>query len=71
MMYAQSPSSRPLAVPGIGFPQNISTGRNVFGRLACSELAQDRGNPGQRRVRLIDRISWLPRAKARSSLASW
>ena len=30
MMRPYSPSPRWLAVPGIGFPQNISVGRNVL-----------------------------------------
>jgi hypothetical protein len=30
MMHPYSPSPRWLAVPGIGFPQNISVGRNVL-----------------------------------------
>jgi hypothetical protein len=31
MMHPYSPSPRWLAVPGIGFPQNISVGPNVLG----------------------------------------
>jgi hypothetical protein len=30
MMYPYSPGPRWLAVPGIGFPQNIPVGRNVL-----------------------------------------
>src|SRR5215208_6144636 len=49
MMHPHSPSSRQLAVPGIGFPLNISAGANV------PDEAAFRGRPRASCVRKIPR----------------
>jgi hypothetical protein len=57
MMHPQLPGPRQLAVPGIGFPQNISIGPDVL------DPAVFRGSSDRHRdasTRLIDRILWLP-----------
>jgi hypothetical protein len=46
-----------VAVPGIGFPQNISIGPDVLDRAAFGDLS-DRHRVAS--TRLIDRILWLP-----------
>jgi hypothetical protein len=57
MMHSYSPSSRQLAVPGIGFPQNISVGSDVLDLAAFRDWSDDRFDaPSQP----IDRIAWLP-----------
>jgi hypothetical protein len=57
MMHAQLPSPRQLAVPGIGFPQNISIGLDVLDPTAFRDLS---GKHRDASTRLIDRILWLP-----------
>jgi hypothetical protein len=57
MMHAQLPSPRQLAVPGIGFPQNISIGLDVLDPAAFRDLS---GKHRDASTRLIDRILWLP-----------
>jgi hypothetical protein len=57
MMHAQLPSPRQLAVPGIGFPQNISIGLDVLDLAAFRDLS---GKHRDASTRLIDRILWLP-----------
>jgi hypothetical protein len=42
MMHSYSPSSRQLAVPGIGFPQNISVDRDVLDLAAVRDWSDDR-----------------------------
>src|SRR6185503_11524187 len=59
MMHPLLPGSRPLAVPGIGFPQNISIGSDVRAPAALSD------NHRGASTRPIDRIIWLP------SLRQW
>jgi hypothetical protein len=61
MMYPHSPSPRQLAVPGIGFPQNISVGPNEpypeafrdWSRLRQGRKADDAP------MQLIDCVPWL------------
>jgi hypothetical protein len=57
MMHAQLPSPRQLAVPGIGFPQNISIGLDVLDPAAFRDLSDKHRGAS---TRLIDRILWLP-----------
>jgi hypothetical protein len=57
MMHPYLPGPRPVAVPGIGFPQNISIGPDVLDRAAFGDLS-DRHRDAS--TRLIDRILWLP-----------
>jgi hypothetical protein len=57
MMHPRLPSSRQVAVPGVGFPQNINIGPNVLDSRAFVDLFGDHcsaatGPP--------DRIVWLP-----------
>jgi hypothetical protein len=55
MMHSYSPSSRQMAVPGIGFPQNISIGSDEFDLTAFRDWSDDRFDaPSQP----IDRITW-------------
>jgi hypothetical protein len=57
MMHHQSPSPRQLAVPGIGFPQNISVGADVLDLAAFRDWSDEQFvAPTQP----IDRIAWLP-----------
>jgi hypothetical protein len=57
MMHSYSPSSRQLAVQGIGFPPNISVGSDVLDLAAFRDWSDDRFDaPSQP----IDRIAWLP-----------
>jgi hypothetical protein len=57
MTHSYSPSPRQLAVPGIGFPQNISVGSDVLDPAAFRDWSDDRFDaPSQP----IDRIAWLP-----------
>jgi hypothetical protein len=57
MMHPHLPGPRPVAVPGIGFPQNISIGPDVLDPAAFGDLS-DRHRDAS--TRLIDRIHWLP-----------
>ena len=57
MMHPHLPGPRPLAVPGIGFPQNISVGREVVDPEAFGDLLP--------LAWAIERIFWVP------SLQSW
>ena len=57
MMHPHLPSPRQLAVPGIGFPQNISIGPEVLDLAAFQDWSDDQFvAPTQP----IDRIAWLP-----------
>jgi hypothetical protein len=57
MTHSYSPSPRQLAVPGIGFPQNISVGSDVLDLAAVRDWSDDRfDTPSQP----IGRIAWLP-----------
>jgi hypothetical protein len=58
MMHPYLPGPRPVAVPGIGFPQNISIGPDVLDRAAFGDLS-DRYRDASKR--LIDRILPSPR----------
>ena len=51
MMHPHLPGPRPLAVPGIGFPQNISVGPEVLDPAAFRDLPP---------IRPIERIVWAP-----------
>jgi hypothetical protein len=67
MMHARLPSPRQLAVPGIGFPQNISVGFDVIDLAAFRDWSDDRFDaPSQP----IDRIARRPSLRARLS-AGW
>ena len=52
MMHPHLPGPRPLAVPGIGFPQNISMVPEVVDSVAFGDLPP--------LTRAIDRIFWVP-----------
>src|SRR5262249_2504159 len=52
MMHPRLPGPRPLAVPGIGFPQNISVGREVVEPEAFGDLLP--------LAWAIERIFWAP-----------
>jgi hypothetical protein len=57
MPHPHLPRPRPLAVPGIGFPQNISISQPVLDLTAFADR-QDvhcAGSP-----RMIERIAWVP-----------
>jgi hypothetical protein len=57
MMHSCSPSSWQLAVPGIGFPQNLSVGPEVLDLTGFRDWSDDQFvAPTQP----IDRIAWLP-----------
>ena len=61
MMHSCSPSPRQLAVPGIGFPQNISVGSDVLDPPAFGDWSDGRFDvPSQP----IDRIAWRPSLRA-------
>jgi hypothetical protein len=57
MMHPHLPGPRPVAVPGIGFPQNISIGPDVLDPAAFGALSDKHRGAS---TRLIDRIFWLP-----------
>jgi hypothetical protein len=57
MMHPHLPGPRPVAVPGIGFPQSISIGPDMLDRAAFGGLS-DRHRGAS--TRLIERILWLP-----------
>jgi hypothetical protein len=57
MMHPHLPGPRPVAVPGIGFPQNISIGPEVLDPAAFVDLSVKHRSASRR---LIDRILWLP-----------
>ena len=57
MMHPHLPGPRPLAVPGIGFPQNISIGSDVLAPAAFGDLLDNHRGAS---TRPIDRIIWLP-----------
>jgi len=50
MMHPHLPGPRPLAVPGIGFPQNIAVGPEVLEPTAFRDLPP----------LAIERIFWVP-----------
>jgi hypothetical protein len=52
MMHPHLPGPRPLAVPGIGFPQNISVGPEVLDPVAFGDLPP--------LTRPTERIVWIP-----------
>jgi hypothetical protein len=52
MMHPHLPGPRPLAVPGIGFPQNITVAPEVLDPAAFGDLLAS--------TRPIGRIVWLP-----------
>jgi hypothetical protein len=54
MMHPHLPGPRLVAVPGIGFPQNISIGPEVLDPAAFGDNHRDASK------RPIDRILWLP-----------
>ena len=62
MMHPLLPGPRPLAVPGIGFPQNISIGSDVRAPAAFRDSSDNHRGAS---TRPIDRIIWLP------SLRQW
>jgi len=80
MMHSYSPSSRQLAVPGIGFPQNISVDRDVLDLAAVRDWSDDRfdapsqpvdriaGRPSRRRWFAADGEKCCAERAARSSL---
>jgi hypothetical protein len=59
MVHPYSPSHRWLAVPGIGFPQNISVGPNVLDPEDFWSFTERRktGIPHEASVPVIDRIA--------------
>jgi hypothetical protein len=57
MMNPQLPGPRQLAVPGIGFPQNIPIDPDVLDPAAFGDLS-DRHRDAS--TRPIGRILWLP-----------
>ena len=53
MMHAHLPGPRPIAVPGIGFPQNISVDPEALHWGVFADLSDERpAGP-------LDRIVWL------------
>jgi hypothetical protein len=50
MMHSYSPSSRQLAVPGIGFPQNISIDPDVLDLAAVRDWSDDRFDAPRNRL---------------------
>ena len=56
-MHPHLPGPRPLAVPGIGFPQNISIASDVLDPAAFGDLLDNHRGAS---TRPIDRIVWLP-----------
>ena len=57
IMHPHLPGPRPLAVPGIGFPQNISIASDVLDPAAFGDLLDNHRGAS---TRPIDRIVWLP-----------
>jgi hypothetical protein len=57
MMHPRLPGPLPVAVPGIGFPQNISIGPDVLDPAAFGDISDKRRDAS---TRPIDRIVWLP-----------
>ncbi len=57
MMHPHLPSPRPLAVPGIGFPQNIAIGPEELDPAAFGNLSDKHRDAS---TRPIGRIFWLP-----------
>ena len=57
MTYPHMPGPWPVAVPGIGFPQNISIGSDVPDAAAFGDLSDNHRGAS---TRPIDRIVWLP-----------
>jgi hypothetical protein len=57
MMHPHLPGPRLVAVPGIGYPQNISIGPEVLDPPAFGDLSDKHRDAS---TRLIDRILWLP-----------
>ena len=57
MMRPHWPGPLPVAVPDIGFPQNISIGAKWLDSSASADLSGDRCGVA---TRLLDRIVWLP-----------
>ena len=57
MTHPHLPGPRPLAVPGIGFPQNISISSDVVDRAAFGDLLDIHRGASKPP---IDRIVWLP-----------
>jgi hypothetical protein len=68
MTYPHLPGPRPLAVPGIGFPQNISIGADVLDPAAFGDLSDKHPNAS---TRLIDRILWLPSPRPWLEQSAW
>jgi hypothetical protein len=56
MTHPHLPGPRPLAVPGIGFPQNVSIGPEVLDPAAFGDLSDDHCGAS---TRPIDRLVWL------------
>ena len=57
MMHPHLPGPLPVAVPGIGFPQNISIGPDVLDPAAFGDLSDKHRDAS---TLPIDRILWLP-----------
>jgi hypothetical protein len=57
MMHPHLRGPRPLAVPGIGFPQNISIASDVLDPAAFGDLLDNHRGASKPP---IDRIVWLP-----------
>jgi hypothetical protein len=57
MMRPHLPGPRPVAVPGIGFPQNISIGPDALDPAAFGDLSDKHRGAS---TGLNDRIFWLP-----------
>jgi hypothetical protein len=57
MMHSHLPSPRPLALPSIGFAQNIWVGPEMLGRTAFEHSSDNLCEVSTRRA---DRIVWLP-----------
>jgi hypothetical protein len=62
MMHPHLPGPRPVAVPGIGFPQNILVGREGVDAAAFGDLSTS--------ARSIERIFWVPSPQAWFGLRS-
>jgi hypothetical protein len=57
MMHSHLLSPRPLALPSIGFAQNIAVGREMLGRPAFEHPSDHLCDAS---TRLADRIVWPP-----------
>ena len=55
MMHNHSPSPWQLAVPGIGFPQSISIGRDMLEPSVFQDLRDDRFDEPRQPVRRLER----------------